>query len=86
LERIKRFFGENAEIITDSLPEDAQGNIADGKKRVYNLVRRRPCTFDEISLTLGIPKMSLMDLIEVLKNEGKVRQRLHNNQVYYQGR
>ena len=86
LERIKRFFGEKAEIITDSLPEDAQGNIADGKKRVYNLVRRRPCTFDEISLTLGIPKMSLMDLIEVLKNEGKVRQRLHNNQVYYQGR
>ncbi len=86
LERIKRFFGAKAEIITGSLPEDAQGNIADRKKRVYNLVKRRPCTFDEISLTLGIPKMALMDLIEVLKNEGKVNQRLHNNQVYYQGR
>ena len=86
LERIKRFFGEKAEIITGSLPEDAQGSIADREKRVYDLVKRRPCTFDEISLTLGIPKMALMDLIEVLKNEGKVRQRLHNNQVYYQGR
>jgi wyosine [tRNA(Phe)-imidazoG37] synthetase (radical SAM superfamily) len=85
LERIKRVFGEKAEIITGSLPEDARGSIADSKKRVYNLVKRRPCTFDEISLTLGIPKMSLMDLIEVLKNEGKVSQRLHNNQVYYQG-
>lgn len=86
LERIKRFFGEKAEIITGSLPEDAQGSIADREKRVCDLVKRRPCTFDEISLTLGIPKMALMDLIEVLKNEGKVRQRLHNNQVYYQGR
>ena len=86
LERIKRFFGEKAEIITGSLPEDAQGSIADREKRVYDLVKRRPCTFDEISLTLGIPKMALMDLIEVLKNEGKVSQRLHNNQVYYQGR
>jgi len=86
LERIKRFFGAKAEIITGSLPEDAQGNIADRKKRVYNLIKRRPCTFDEISLTLGIPKMALTDLIEVLKNEGKVSQRLHNNQVYYQGR
>ena len=86
LERIKRFFGEKAEIITGSLPEDAQGDIADRKKRIYNLVKRRPCTFDEISLTLGIPKMALMDLIEALKNEGKVGQRLHNNQVYYQGR
>ena len=86
LERIKKFFGEKTEIITGSLPEDAQGGIADGKKRVYNLVKRRPCTFDEISLTLGIPKMALMDLIQVLENEGKVSQRLHNNQVYYQGR
>lgn len=86
LERIKRFFGEKAEIITGSFPDDAQGSIADRKKRVYNLVKRRPSTFDEISLTLGIPKMALLDLIEVLKNEGKVSQRLHNNQVYYQGR
>ena len=86
LERIKRCFGAKAEIITGSLPEDAQGNIADRKKRVHNLIKRRPCTFDEISLTLGIPKMALTDLIEVLKNEGKVSQRLHNNQVYYQGR
>lgn len=86
LERIKRFFGEKAEIITGSPPEDAQGNIAGRKKLVYNLVKRRPCTFDEISLTLGIPKMALMDLIEVLENEGKVSHRLHNNQVYYRGR
>ena len=86
LERIKRFFGEKAEIITGSLPEDARGSIADREKRVCNLVKRRPCTFDEISLTLGIPKMALIDLIESLKNEGKVSQRLHNNQVYYQGR
>ena len=86
LERIKRFFGAKAEIITGSLPEDAQDSTADRKKQVYNLVKRRPCTFDEISLTMGIPKPALRDLIEVLKNEGKVSQRLHNNQVYYQGR
>jgi len=86
LERIKKFFGEKAEIITGSLPEDARGSTADRKKRIYNLVKRRPCTFDEVSLALGIPKMALMDLIESLKNEGKVSQRLHNNQVYYQGR
>ena len=86
LERIKRFFGEKAEIITGSPSEDAQVSIADGKRRIYDLVKRRPCTFDEISLTLGIPKISLMDLIEVLENEGKISQRLHNNQVYYQGR
>jgi len=79
LERIKKFFGGKAEIITGSLPENARGSIADREKRVYNLVKRRPCTFDEVSLALGIPKMALMDLIESLKNEGKVSQRLHNN-------
>ncbi|HPD61357.1 MAG TPA: radical SAM protein, partial [Thermodesulfobacteriota bacterium] len=85
LKRIRKFFGEKAEIITGALPEDVPDDLADRKKRIYNLVKRRPCTFDEISLTLGIPKIALMDLIEVLKNEGKVSQRLHNNQVYYQG-
>jgi wyosine [tRNA(Phe)-imidazoG37] synthetase (radical SAM superfamily) len=86
LERIKRFFGEKAEIISGSLPEDGQGGIADRKKQIYHLVKRRPCTFDEISLTLGIPNKELKDLIEVLKDEDKVSQRLHNDQVYYQGR
>ena len=86
LERIKNFFGPRAEIITNVLPENARSVIADVKKRVYDLLKRRPCPFDEISLTLGISKIELMDLIEMLKKEGKVSQRFHNNQVYYQGR
>lgn len=86
LERIKKFFGEKAEIISGALPEDGQGGIADRKKQVYHLVKRRPCTFDEISLTLGISKKELPDLIESLKKEGRVSERLHNNRVYYQGR
>lgn len=86
LEQIKHFFGEKTEIITGALLKDAEGVIADGKRRVYNLVKRRPCTFEEISLTLGIPKIALTDLIEALRKEGKIRQRRHNNQLYYQGR
>jgi wyosine [tRNA(Phe)-imidazoG37] synthetase (radical SAM superfamily) len=85
LERIRRFLGEKAEIISGALPEDGQGGIADRKKQVYHLVKRRPCTFDEISLTLGIPKKELTDLLEALKSENQVGERVHNGQIYYQG-
>ena len=84
LNQIRHFFGEKTEIITGALLKNAKGVIADGKRRVYNLVKRRPCTFEEISLTLGISKIALTDLIEDLRKEGKIRQRHHNNQLYYQ--
>lgn len=85
LERIKKAFGEGAEIITGSISDNTKYFVSDGKKRVVALLKRRPCTLAEISLTLGIQGNELMDLIEELRKEGKVSHRIHNNQVYYQG-
>lgn len=84
LEHIKQRFGEKAEIITGSINDDIEGVMVNGKRRVLDLLKRRPGTVDDISRALGIHKKELTSILELLIKEGKIYYRIHNNQCYYQ--
>ena len=84
LEKIKTLLGEKAEIITGSVAEDTEEVVLSGKKRVFDLLSRRPCTLDDISLALRIHKNELVKLLDILRKEGKIHHRIFNNQCYYQ--
>ena len=84
LEKIKTLLGEKAEIITGSVTEDTEEVVLSGKKRVFDLLSRRPCTLDDISLALRIHKNELVKLLDILRKEGKIHHRIFNNQCYYQ--
>ena len=82
---IKQIFGDKAEIISGANFNNTQELITNQKRRVHDLLKRRPCPLDEVSRVLGIPEKELTDLIEELRSEEKVSHRLFNNQRYYQG-
>ena len=84
LEKIKTLLGEKAEIITGSVAEDTEEVVLSGKKGVFDLLSRRPCTLDDISLALRIHKNELVKLLDILRKEGKIHHRIFNNQCYYQ--
>jgi len=84
LEEIKKIFGDRSEIITESIGDKIERPILNGEKRVVDLLRRRPCTFDGISLALGMHRNELVKLLDVLRKESKIHHRMFNNQCYYQ--
>ena len=84
LESFKKEFGDKAEIITGLTGDDTTGIIVNGKKEVFELLSRRPCTLDDISLALRMHKNELAKLLDILRKEGKIHHRLFNNHCYYQ--
>ena len=81
---IKKIFGDRSEIITESIDDKIERPVLNGEKRVVDLLRRRPCTFDGISLALGMHRNELVKLLDVLRKERKIHHRMFNNQCYYQ--
>ncbi|MCD6353124.1 MAG: radical SAM protein [Proteobacteria bacterium] len=84
LENIKKKLGDKAEIISRASAEGTEEVVANAKKRVFDLLRRRPCPLDDISRALGINRNELAKLIDILSKEGKIHCQLFNNQYYYQ--
>ena len=84
LEEIQKEFGEKAEIIAGRIFDSPTSPILNGKIRIFNLLKRRPCTLIDISKALGIHQNELVKLLDILRKEGKVYHRMYNNQCYYQ--
>ena len=83
LEQIRSLFGDKAEIVTGLMEGVTEGSLPEGKERIIELLKRRPCPLDEISRALGIRKKQVAELIDILTREGEVHYRIHNNQRYY---
>jgi len=84
LTEIQKEFGEKAEIIVGQIFDSPTGALLDGKKRILNLLKRRPCTLIDISKALGIHQNELVKLLDILRKEEKVHHRIYNNQCYYE--
>ena len=84
LEKIKKVFGKNCEIIAEfnkktqkSLEENLEGAILD-------MVQRRPVTLSDISTSLGRHKNEILDCLNLLLEEGKVRAVFHKGLKYFE--
>ncbi len=84
LEGVKEIMGERAEIITDFDKTNLEAFHPDVESEVMNLLKRRPCTLDDISRALGVHKGELIKDMDKLRREGRIQYRIYNRRGYYQ--
>ena len=87
LEEIKLLIGAKAEIISKPVNQKSKTftkQLLSEKERVFSLLKRRPCTLEDISRALGIQRVEIAKILDLLRKEDKVHYRIFNNQCYYQ--
>ena len=85
-EKLKRFVGLfpfPTEIIADYSRPAGQHIDADVADRILELLKRRPCTVDGMSSSLKIHKDMLLKYLHLFREDGKISERKHGDQVYY---
>jgi wyosine [tRNA(Phe)-imidazoG37] synthetase (radical SAM superfamily) len=84
MEKIKDFFGEKAEIISEfdrhpsSIPE------RDIREEILKILKRRPLSISDLSKGMGIPQNELDEYIEPLVQGGKIQTRIFGDSIYYE--
>jgi wyosine [tRNA(Phe)-imidazoG37] synthetase (radical SAM superfamily) len=84
LEEIRKQFGDQAEIISEFAA--SSGEVFDSVKdtEILSLLKRRPCTTEDISKALGLRKDEVVKQLDHLREAGAVRYRMHDQRCYYE--
>ncbi|MBN1904295.1 MAG: radical SAM protein [Deltaproteobacteria bacterium] len=83
LEEIKAYFGGNTEIVAPS-PIKGRGNISDsGAERIFEMVKRRPVTIDDISNALNFSRVETEQMVKGLKIKGIIQEQRHGDNLFY---
>jgi len=84
LEEIRKTLGDKAEIIpefTASLGEEFN-SVKDTE--ILNLIKRRPCTTEDISKALGLRIDEVVKHLDHLTKTGTIRYRIYEHRCYYE--
>jgi wyosine [tRNA(Phe)-imidazoG37] synthetase (radical SAM superfamily) len=83
LRSLAAIFGGRAEVISDH--PDLEHEAADEASEavVMGLLRRRPCTTQDVSHGLGIPAAEATKRLEILERDGKIVIRRRAGKVFY---
>ncbi|OGP96847.1 MAG: hypothetical protein A2157_03340 [Deltaproteobacteria bacterium RBG_16_47_11] len=84
MERVKKFFGERASIISEFdrhllLPPERE--VAE---RILSILRRRPLSLSDLSQNMGLSQDELETFLEPLVKKGRVRIRPFQDSVHYE--
>ncbi len=83
LEQIAVQLADNAEVIADFSqvlkPKDFTTHLQD----VLNLLKRRPCSVDDIADGLGLPRPEVLKYLAELTAKGKIAGQTQHNILYY---
>jgi wyosine [tRNA(Phe)-imidazoG37] synthetase (radical SAM superfamily) len=83
LAEIARLFDPPAEVIADYSRIHSPAESCAGQKEILELLRRRPCSPDEIAAGLGIHPNEVIKYVEDLVSQGLVQHELVNRKRYY---
>ncbi|HDP69302.1 MAG TPA: radical SAM protein [Actinobacteria bacterium] len=86
----RKIIGGRCEIIADfkdiswhrAVPERLSTKDV-GEKKVLDVLKRRPCTIEDISKSLGINRLELIKHIEALNKKGKLKSITKGEKIYY---
>lgn len=84
LEKIKKVFGKNCEIITEFDKKQQTQPQKDLEGAILDMIRRRPVTLSDISVSLGKHANEIIKYLDFLLNEGKIRSVTHKDSKYYE--
>ena len=82
LEQIAQRIYKNAEVIADFKHIAADGFDAKDDD-IIEMLKRRPCSTDDISAGLKIVKLEVLKHIEILIESGKIESVSQNGKIYY---
>lgn len=84
LKEILDFFGEKAEIIGPFIPKDTQNFLSNSvKTRIKEIIKRRPCTINDISQILNLHVNQVNKYLRELSNENKIESKTESRGVFY---
>jgi len=85
LEAVLPFFGDKAEIIAEWRGASTSG-AKPRKEEVLGLVRRHPCTAEDVAAGLGITRSEASRLAEGLREDGLVEMETVSGRDYYKSK
>ena len=74
---------EKAEVIADYSNVHKQQDFSARYEDVLTLLKRRPCSIEDISAGLGLHRNEVVKYLEELSSEGKIEAKPENQWLYY---
>jgi len=74
---------ENAEVIADYKNVHKQQDFSARREDVLTLLKRRPCSIEDIAAGLGLHRNEVVKYVEELSSEGKIESKPQNQELYY---
>ena len=75
---------ENAEVIADYKSVHKQQDFSSRREDVLTLLKRRPCSIEDIAAGLGLHRNEAVKYVEELSSIGRIEAKPQNQQIYYQ--
>lgn len=82
MEEIAKKIGTNAEVIADFKGDVGEKFSADSED-VVEMLRRRPCSADDIAAGLKVSKLEVLKVVEKLMKTNKIQSVRQNDKTYY---
>lgn len=83
LENLAAQLFEHSEVIADYRGVHEKQEFAAQREDVLTLLKRRPCSVEDIAAGLGLHRNEVLKYIEELSAEGKIETRMSGSQLYY---
>ena len=74
---------DKAEVIADYSDVHKQKDFSAQREDVLTLLKRRPCSIEDIAAGLGLHRNEVVKYIEELSAEGKIEAKPQNQKLYY---
>jgi wyosine [tRNA(Phe)-imidazoG37] synthetase (radical SAM superfamily) len=84
LEEIRERLGDKAEIISEWTAPSGEKSTSVTDSEIFNLIKRRPCTAEDISKALGLHLSEVLKYLEKLLKTGGVHYRIYEHRGYYE--
>jgi len=83
LENLAAQLYEHSEVIADYRGVHEKQEFAAQREDVLTLLKRRPCSVEDITAGLSLHRNEVLKYIEELSSEGKIEAKSQNQQLYY---
>ena len=78
-------FGNKAETIGGFVKSSKCKTVDDNQEAIIELLKRRPCSINQICQSLDMDSKVVLKYISTLLNQGTIENILHNKEQYYRG-
>ena len=85
LEQIRQQMGERAEIISEFASSMEEESNCAKDTEITNLLKRRPCTAEDISQALGLHLEEVLKHLGKLTEKGILQYRIYQHHCYFEG-